>query len=574
MKLATRLFVMTSLLAAAAVGGLTIAADRLLRRYLEDEVARGLEREARLVAALLPADSLRWPDFARALGARIGQRVTLIDAKGKVRGDTEFDRASMDRLENHLLRPEVQEALSAGVGRAERVSASTNERRMYVAVHGGPAGVAVVRVSTTLAAVDAQVAAVQRAVAFVGLVALLAAGALAWLLSREVLKPLVQLGGAARAIADARRPAFPDSSIPEVAQHIVALRAMHQQLDQRFADLVREREETATLIETMADGVVAADARGTIVTLNQAARRLLGYGPDDPFPALAELFHEKAARDLVATVLSGDEAEPQELERVGHTLLVTGRALPNGGGLLVIRDVTELRRLEAMRRDFVANVSHELKTPLTSIAGYAETLASEASPGTQTERFVRPILSNARRMHRLVDDLLDLSRIESGRWQPDPERVDVRGLADEAWAAFADRARERRIQFTTAVGNVRYVTADSEALRQVLTNLLDNALRHTPPGGRITVSLEPAPGGMTVSVADTGSGIAPEHLPRIFERFYRADPGRSREEGGTGLGLAIVKHLVEAHGGRVEAHSSLGRGTTIRMFFPEAEVAA
>jgi len=573
-KLATRLFVMTSLLAAAAVGGLTIAADRLLRRYLEDEVARGLEREARLVAALLPADSVRWPDFARELGARIGQRVTLIDAKGKVRGDTEFDRASMDRLENHLLRPEVQEALSAGVGRAERVSASTNERRMYVAVRGGPDGPAVVRVSTTLAAVDAQVAAVQRAVAFVGLVALLAAGALAWLLSREVLKPLVQLGGAARAIADARRPAFPDSSIPEVAQHIVALRAMHQQLDQRFADLVREREETATLIETMADGVVAADARGTIVTLNQAARRLLGYGPDDPFPALAELFHEKAARDLVATVLSGDEAEPQELERVGHTLLVTGRALPNGGGLLVIRDVTELRHLEAMRRDFVANVSHELKTPLTSIAGYAETLASEASPGTQTERFVRPILSNARRMHRLVDDLLDLSRIESGRWQPDPERVDVRGLADEAWAAFADRARERRIQFTTAVGNVLYVTADSEALRQVLTNLFDNALRHTPPGGRITVSVEPAPGGVTVSVADTGSGIAPEHLPRIFERFYRADPGRSREEGGTGLGLAIVKHLVEAHGGRVEAHSSMGRGTTIRMFFPEAEVAA
>ena len=227
-----------------------------------------------------------------------------------------------------------------------------------------------------------------------------------------------------------------------------------------------------------------------------------------------------------------------------------------------------------MRRDFVANVSHELKTPLTSIAGYAETLALEATPGTQTERFTRPILSNARRMHRLVDDLLDLSRIESGRWQPDPERVDVRGLAEEAWAAFADRARERQIQFSAAVGNVRYVTADSEALRQVLTNLFDNALRYTPPGGRIAVSLEPAPGGVTVSVADTGSGIAPEHLPRIFERFYRADPGRSREEGGTGLGLAIVKHLVEAHGGRVEAHSMPGRGTTIRMFFPEAEVGA
>jgi len=572
-KLATRLFVTTSLLTAAAVGGLTIAADRLLRRYLEDEIARGLEREARLVA-LLPADSLRWPEFAREVGARIGERVTLIDATGRVRGDTEFDRASLDRLENHLLRPEVQEALTAGVGRAERLSASTNERRLYVAVRSGPTGLAVVRVSTTLAAVDAQVGAVQRTVALVGLAALLAAGLLAWLLSRGVAKPLVQLGGAARAIADGRSPAFPDSHVPEVAQHILALRAMHEQLDQRFADLVREREETATLIETMADGVVAADARGTIVTLNRAARRLLGYGPDDPFPALAELFHEKAARDLVATVLSGEEAEPQELERVGRTLLVTGRALPNGGGLLVIRDVTELRRLEAMRRDFVANVSHELKTPLTSIAGYAETLATEASPGTQIERFARPILSNARRMHRLVDDLLDLSRIESGRWQPHPELVDVPGLAGEAWAAFADRARERRIQFTAGAGDVHHITADPDALRQVLTNLLDNGLRHTPPGGRITVSLESAPGGVTVSVADTGSGIAPEHLPRIFERFYRADPGRSREEGGTGLGLAIVKHLVEAHGGRVEAHSTLGRGTTIRMFFPETEVAA
>ena len=574
MKLATRLFVTTSLLAAAAVGGLTIAADRLLRRNLEDAIARGLEREARLTAALVPVDSLRWPEFARELGARIGQRVTLIDATGRVRGDTEFDRASLDRLENHLLRPEVQQALSAGVGQAQRVSASTNERRMYVAVRAGTADLAVVRVSTTLTAVDQQVGAVQRTVALLGLAAVLVAGALAWLLSRQVAKPLVQLGGAARAIADGRPPAFPDSSVPEVAHHILALRAMHEQLDQRFADLVREREETATLIETMADGVVAADARGTIVTLNRAARRLLGYGPDDPFPALVELFHEKAARDLVATVVSGEEAEPQELERVGRTLLVTGRALPNGGGLLVLRDVTELRRLEAMRRDFVANVSHELKTPLTSIAGYAETLATEASPGTQIERFARPILSNARRMHRLVDDLLDLSRIESGRWQPHPELVDVRGLAGEAWAAFADRARERRIQFSAGAGEVHHIAADPDALRQVLTNLLDNALRHTPAGGRITVSLESAPGGVTVSVADTGSGIAPEHLPRIFERFYRADPGRSREEGGTGLGLAIVKHLVEAHGGRVEAQSTLGRGTTIRMYFPEAEVAA
>ena len=573
MKLATRLFVTTSVLAALAVAGLAVAADRLLRRYLEDEIAHGLEREALLIAALLPADSLRWPDFARQLGATVAHRITLIDPTGRVRGDTEFDRASLGGLENHLMRPEVQQALASGEGRGTRLSASTNERRMYVALRGGPPGLAIVRVSTTLAAVDAQLGAVQRALALAGIVAMLGAGALAWIGSREVARPLVQLGAAARAIADGRRPEFPDARVPEVAQHVVALRAMHEQLDERFAELVREREETAALIETMTDGVLAADARGAIVTLNRAARRLLGYGSDDSLPALAGLFHEKAARDLVQALLAGGDAEPHEVVRGARALLVTGRALPNGGALLVIRDVTELRRLEAVRRDFVANVSHELKTPLTSIAGYAETLATEDA-GKETERFARTILNNAHRMQRLVDDLLDLSRIESGRWQPSAERADVAAIAAEAWSTFADRARDGRVEFTVAATGGGGVTADPDALRQILTNLFDNALRHTPAGGRIKVSVDRAPGGVSVAVADTGSGIAPEHLPRIFERFYRADPGRSREEGGTGLGLAIVKHLVEAHGGRVEARSILAKGTTVSIFFPDRAAAS
>ncbi len=571
MKLATRVFVPTSLLAAAAVLGLTVASDRVLRRYSEDLIAGGLEREGQVIAALLPGDSLRWPDVARSLGTRLGHRVTLIDSKGTVRGDTDFDRASLGGLENHLLRPEVQQALALGSGRATRLSASTNERRLYVAVRGGPPGLAVVRVSTTLAAVDAQVGAVQRAVALAGLgvliATLLAAAALSWRVARDVTQPLAQLTTAARAIAEGQTPAFPAARVPEVAQHVAALRGMHRQLDQRFAEIVREREETATLIETMTEGVLAADARGAIVTLNGAARRLLGYGAGDRLPALAELFHEKAARDLVQTVLDGGEAEPRELERGARALLVTGRALPNGGVLLVIRDVTELRRLEAVRRDFVANVSHELKTPLTSIIGYAETLTTEDA-GKDAERFAHTILNNARRMQELVDDLLDLSRIESGRWQPTLARVDVAGVVGEAWAEFLDRARARRIKITVAASVARHVKADPDALRQILTNLFDNALRHTPPGGRITVTAEASAGGVTIAVADTGSGIASEHLPRIFERFYRADPGRSRAEGGTGLGLAIVKHLIEAHGGRVEARSTLGEGTTILLFFP------
>jgi len=572
-KLVTRLFITTSLLLAVAVGGLIVAADRLLRRYLVEEIAHGLQREAQLVALLLPGDSLAWPDAARALGERIGHRVTLIDSTGKVRGDTEFDRASLAQLENHRTRPEVRAAIGGrgdGIGRDERLSASTNERRLYVAVRGGPPGLAVVRVSTTLAVVDAQVGGVERAVALAGLTALLATALLAWLLSREVARPLVQLAGAARAIAAGQPPAFPQSRAPEVAQHILALRAMHEELDQRFTELRREREETATLIETMADGVLAADARGTIVTLNTAARRLLGYGPADRLPPLAELFHDKPARELVDAILSGREVEPVDLALDNRALLIAGRALPNGGALLVLRDVTDLRRLETVRRDFVANVSHELKTPLTSIAGYAETLTAEVGTGTQSERFAQTILSNARRMQRLVDDLLDLSRIESGGWQPTPESVDIATVARETWAPFADRACDRRIDFsvTVASSDGAALAADADALRQILTNLFDNALRYTPPGGRITVAAGPTAGGTLLTVSDNGSGITGQHLPRVFERFYRADPARCRDQGGTGLGLAIVKHLVEAHGGWVDAQSAPGQGTTIRMVFP------
>jgi len=362
---------------------------------------------------------------------------------------------------------------------------------------------------------------------------------------------------------------FPDSRIPEIAAHVQALHAMHEQLVQRFTDLQREREETHTLIESMADGLLATDAAGNVATVNTAARRLLVRRPSEPLPPVTELFHDKRARELVRAALNGREFDQQELDLEGRALLVTSRPLPNGGMLLVFRDVTALRRLEAVRRDFVANVSHELKTPLTSIAGYAETLATEEPDKARARKFADTILSNAQRMQRLVDDLLDLSRIESGGWQPVRRVVEVAALAQEAWTPFGERARERDVRFKAQIApEAETAIADPDALRQILTNLFDNALRHTATGGHIAVQAAAAPDGVMIAVADTGSGIAPQHLPRIFERFYRADPSRSRAQGGTGLGLAIVKHLVEAHGGRVAAESTLGQGTTIRLFFP------
>ena len=575
MRLATRLFASIALLVAAAVVGSIIATDMLLRRHLEAEIALELQREARVLAVLAPADSSKWPEFAALTGGRLGRRVTLIDPEGHVRGDTEFDRASLSRLQNHRDRPEVRAALdsASGVGMDQRLSASTNERQMYVAVRGGPPGLAVVRVSTTLATVDAQVHAWQRAVAAAGLVMLLLAALVAWLLAGLLARPLLRITAAARDIATGRAAAFPDVRVPELANHVDALRAMHHELERRFDDLRREREESRTLLESLSDGVLAADRRGTIVSINAAARRLLGYGTSELLPPLTELFHDRQHRTLMREIMAGGVVDRRALDFGDRSVVVSARPFEDGGTLLVLNDVTDVRRLETIRRDFVANVSHELKTPLTAIAGYAETLAAEtpASSGGESQRFAQVILENAQRMQRLVDDLLDLSRIESGGWQPHAETVDVEAAARDAWSPFASRAGERGVRFETAVKNALIAPIDPDALRQIFTNLFDNALRHTQAKGLIRVIAENAgkdSPGVRIRVTDTGSGIPADHLPRIFERFYRVDPGRSRQEGGTGLGLAIVKHLVEAHGGRVEADSELGRGTTILLYFP------
>jgi PAS domain S-box-containing protein len=568
MRLATRFFVATSALVTVSVVTLTTAAERLLRKQLVAQVEGALGREARLVATQLPTDSTKWSDVAHRLGALIDRRVTLIDPTGRVRGDADFPPEALSHLQNHLMRPEVQQALREGMGSYQRLSASTNERQLYVAFRGGPPGLAVVRVSATLATVDDAVAAVERAVAAVGILAILGAALVAWLLGLGLSRPLVALAGSARAIAAEGEPVFPDSRIREVADYVRALRAMHEELRGRFTELRREREESRTLVESMTDGVIAADSAGRIGTCNAAARRMLGRSSEEAIPELGLLFLEKGSRDFVREVLAGREVDERELSVGGRVLLGTGRMLPDGGTLFVLRDVTALRRLETVRRDFVANASHELKTPLTSIAGYAETIAAEADAGSTAHRFAGTILANAKRMHRLVEELLDLSRIESGGWRPVPRVVDLGAAAREAWAPFIEAAADRGVTFDPKVPPSLSLAVDPDALRQILSNLYDNSLRHTPRGGSVSVWAGPAGEGVVVEVRDTGSGIGPEHLPRIFERFYRADPARSRDQGGTGLGLAIVKHLVEAHGGRVDAESAPGKGTTVRIVLP------
>lgn len=569
MNFAGRLIVGSILITTAAIVAHVIGVDATLRQGLEEDVRVQLEREARLIAAALPADSLRWQGSVEELAVRSGHRVTLIDRTGRVRAESAEPAETVPRLENHGDRPEVRAALSGQSGSDRRTSATLGRPLMYVAI---PAPFGAVRVAASLEQVETIVEGAQRSIFGAAAVALAIAVALATIAGRSIAQPLTRITLAAREIAQGAQPRFPRSGIPDVDGLVRALRDMHQQLEQRFAELRQERAESAALVEAMSEGVIAADQRGRIVTANHSARRLLGYEEEEPLPALSQLFRAKAARELVDAVLEGSTAvEQRELELDGSTVLMTGRALPHGGALLVLHDVTALRHLETVRRDFVANVSHELKTPLTSISGYAETLVHEAAEPETTRRFLQVILGNARRMQRLVDGLLDLSRIESGGWRPQPEALDAGPVAREVWSLLSARAEERQVRFDTAIGKgAEQVRADPDAFRQVLSNLLDNALRHSSGGGRITLRTRRDDAGVVVGVSDTGSGITREHLPRIFERFYRADPARSRDDGGTGLGLAIVKHLVEAHGGSASAWSEVGRGTEISCWFPDA----
>jgi signal transduction histidine kinase len=369
---------------------------------------------------------------------------------------------------------------------------------------------------------------------------------------------------------DARPPLSATGEFGELA---TAVHRLSEHLVSRIMALRAEDALLGALIESLDEGVVAIDARGLVVRINPAAREILGvtrslsFSPDH-FPRVREL------QNAIESAFRGEITDPAEAIIGRRTVSLTARPLPMGGVVLALFDLTEIRRLETVRRDFVANVSHELRTPLTVIGGFAETLHEDDPPPELRRQFAATVKAQAQRMQRIVDDLLDLSRLESGSWEPKRAAVDVSAVTAEVMSVYAPVADEKGIELRAELGGVNgALQADPTAVRQVIANLVDNAVRHTAKGG-VVVGARAADGGTWIDVRDTGQGISREHLPRIFERFYRADPGRARKTGGTGLGLAIVKHLVEAHGGHVSAASEHGQGTTISVFFPGEEESA
>ncbi len=552
-----------------AITGLLIQSDHLARQLLEARLREDLTHEARLFQALLPSDPSRWVTTLSTASRVDGHRVTLLDPSGRVLADTDHAPANgaagpptVDRLGD---RPEIRSAMGGAPGHDRRDNVTTGEQTLFVAIPGRP----IVRMAVELGGTEAAVRRMRIALAGGAAVVLLLGGGLLWLTGRFVSRQLTTMEGAIRDLPAAEGPRLERSGIPELVGLHDTLREVSTRISGQFAELRHERQRGDALVDAMVEGVLACDRRGTVVRANPAARRLLGYGPDDPLPLLPALFRQKPARALADAALRGETVTNGELPLDDRTLLVSARPLPGGRTVLVLHEVTELRRLETIRRDFVANVSHELKTPLTSIAGYVETLLHDTTDPVTTRQFLSTIQKNARRMQDLIDDQLDLARIESGYYVPVPRALESDTVTREAWAPLSEAATRRGLTWRLdSAEPAPSLFADPTAVRQILSNLFSNAIRYTGEGGTITCRIRPRDGGVEVAISDTGIGIGGDHLPRIFERFYRVDAARSREEGGTGLGLAIVKLLVAAHGGKVSAESTLGEGTTIRCWFP------
>jgi two-component system phosphate regulon sensor histidine kinase PhoR len=579
-----KLFLTYLAVIAAVVAALTLGVGALLRRHMTEMQAGDLRRELLLARSLYESRPGVQPDsVADWLASIADRRVTLIAPGGRVIGDSQVPDADLGALENHAGRPEVREALQGRTGRAVRLSASVGARELYMAVPAS--GGRVIRLAVPLHEVYGTVRRVQRGIFSVGVVALVLTGLLSFGFSIAVTRPLRQLAGAARAMAagDLTRRARARRG-DEVGELADALDTLAGELQRRLGQLEGERAEMQALIDAMDEAVIAVDARGRVRRANPAAMRIFSLSGDPRGLAPQEVTRRKPFLELVKRALDGAPVPPTELTQDGRHLLATAQPLPTGGAVMVFLDVSVLRRLEDVRRDFVANASHELKTPLTAIRGFAETLLDPQLPPELRAQFTQTVKANADRLQRIVDDLLDLSRIETGGWRVEPEIVSIPEIAGEAWGTLEGAAAAKGARIEVRVPpECEFVDADPSALRQIFINLFGNSLRYIPQGGQVELGARCVPGPSTeagvedarawveIAVRDNGAGISSAHLPRIFERFYRADAARSREEGGTGLGLAIVKHLVEGHGGGIQAESELGRGTTIRFTLPIPE---
>ena len=542
-----------------------VAEARLMAHVVDEHLARG--------GTLLDLDPI-----VDVTATEVRARVTIIDLDGRVVADSSASGPDLAAFENHRDRPEVHEALASRAGSAVRRSVTTGDDLMYAAVpvRRGAELVAVARVAQSLAGIEEQVRDLRHSVALSLGLAFLITAALSTLLSNSLVGPLREIMEAARRFGagdfKSRIRVQRDDELGELAG---ILDHAAQQLQQQLTELTRDRARTEAILLAMEEGVLAVNHQGLVRLANSVLSRL--FNLSEPLGRhYLEVIRQREVAEILEGVLRDGERRTAEIEvvRLRRFFALTGVRFPGtegspDGAILTFHDITERRRLDRVRRDFVANASHELRTPLTSIHGFVEALQDGAVDDPMLSgRFLGKIRAQAERMSALADDLLALSRLESEERQPDWSQVRPGSVADDVVAAFDELAAEKHVALRARDQGAPETTTDPGRLRRILENLVDNALKYTPEGGHVEVVAQPAEGGARVEVRDDGPGIAAEHLPRIFERFYRVDKARSRQLGGTGLGLAIVKHLAEGIGAKVTVESEVGKGSRFVVELP------
>ncbi len=562
--------------------------SRLLATTLEQTLTQRLQHELTRVGQLVEAvvrqrgPSVEWDALADELGKELDTRVTLISSDGAVIGDSSITFDNLQRLENHAERPEVAVAREGKIGFSVRYSASVSERLAYVALPlrsreqaaTAPAkALSVIRIARDASDIETIKHRVELSLVLGGGLALSLVALAMWATNRLRDERVHTLRSALKHSPDRLREFFADDS-PE--QKLA--RTLQENREQTREALFTMREQIGRqhrILEGMQEGVLVLDADAKIAFINRALREMLLLGQEVMGKPLIEVVRNAELAAIVERTRS--EAAPQsgELETAGikpRLLLVQTSPLEDAEHSLVavFVDVTDVRRLESLRRDFVANVSHELRTPVTAIKSATETLRSIEGPADSV-RFLDIVDRNAQRLADLVEDLLDLSRIESKAYKLTLEPLALSTVTAYSLSLFKERADKKRLQLEATVSQtLPPVRADRRALEQVLTNLIDNAVKYCPEGARIALSAEEQGTSLRIIVRDTGPGIEQKHLPRLFERFYRVDAGRARDTGGTGLGLSIAKHLVEAMDGTIGVESKPGSGTTFFLSLPKA----
>jgi two-component system phosphate regulon sensor histidine kinase PhoR len=570
-----------------------LAAERYIASYLTERLLKQTEgqllKEAFLVKAILEkelANALapeRIDPLVKKLGRDIHARITFIDHRGTVLGDTNVAAHEIGSMEDHSRRPEFISAFQKSHGVAVRYSTTLDIDMMYLAVKVQPkdAFLGVVRIALPLTDVKGLISKTEFTLTLAFLLCALLILILNILASRRLSKPIEEITQAAKAISagDFNIKVYSDGKVKELETLGRAVNTMSSEIRKRVWEITQEKETLNTILKSMSDGVMVVGNQGKILLINRVLEKLFDYLQDTRGKPPVEVIRSAELQDGVMKVLETGESFSMELTVTtpdsDKVFAVTAtRLMPGGkteGAVAVFHDITELKRINKVRKDFVANVSHELRTPLTSIKGYAETIYhGKMDDMAKAQSFSEIILKHANRLSSLVEDLLSLTKLESEQSTPSKRDINLKEVLDAAVLVVKPVAEKRHLEIhTDQVPQNLIAWADRNQISQALINLLDNAVKYTQKNGMITVTGKETADEIQVTVKDTGIGIPREDIDRIFERFYRVDKNRSRDMGGTGLGLSIVKHIIQGHGGRVWAKSRIEEGSEFTFSLPK-----